>query len=189
MRSWWLRYFEKCLDRNLPFDVDRLFRLALCRNNVQFAQRLIREGADLTRLDIMGRSALFYGLWPFPDNDILTFYTSISQDIARMDVNRRDTEGKTPLQYALLLKSPAAVETLLSMNAEIDTDFKWNSRSEIEECIEVLLSCKILFARLPSHPGGFQYISSSYRMRTQDQSELSHGKTVWLHFVPLLVCL
>jgi ankyrin repeat protein len=185
-----------CRQIHLPIDINRLLRFALCRNALTFARFLIQNGADPTRLDIMDRSVIFYGLWPFPDKYALSYVTSTLRDnTIRMNVDQRDTEGKTPLQYAVLLKSPAAVETLLLMNAAIHTDLQQKlqqnrSTFSTESCIEVLLCCKIFFAELPLHPSGLKYIRTPFHMRGQDvQPEQDHNKTAWLHFHPFLVCL
>ncbi|KAI0438566.1 hypothetical protein F4803DRAFT_565161 [Xylaria telfairii] len=74
---------------------------------------------DFAWRDIVGRSAIFYALWPFPDNYMLRHIASNFRDGSALeDLNHQDHNKQTLLHYAVKLKGVDAVELLLTMNLD-----------------------------------------------------------------------
>ncbi|KAJ2980786.1 hypothetical protein NUW58_g6857 [Xylaria curta] len=105
-----------CNKLHLKVDLNRLARFAICRNAVDVLEYLVDErGADLGRLDIRGRSAIFYALWDYPNSQIFDYVVS---KMSYADLNRRDILEYTALEYAIKLRRLDAIELLLERNVE-----------------------------------------------------------------------
>ncbi|KAI1112388.1 hypothetical protein F5Y14DRAFT_422023 [Nemania sp. NC0429] len=120
-------WIEACRSLKLELDIDRLARFAVYRNSLAVLAHLVEhEDADLTRRDILGRSAIFYAMRRFPDRQMLMYVAlkmrqgSTLTDLDHQDANR----GRTPLHYAVTLDSLDAVELLLAMDANTEIKCK-----------------------------------------------------------------
>ncbi|KAI0392793.1 hypothetical protein F5Y17DRAFT_340528 [Xylariaceae sp. FL0594] len=197
---WWA---DACEKNDLPVDYSRVLRYGLCRNEFGLAEALRRK-ADLSHMDTLGRSALFYGLWPFPDDSILI---SITRPLAALLSDCHDAMGKTLLDYAVQLRSPAAVEVLTALNVgtpkiefgpdyqplfgsqDLSTEISPETQMPVnfpELCIGHILAFRKWFGELHSHPCGALFVdgvSEPLRQLLQWRgAEGSWSKTIWVHF-------
>ncbi|KAI1170584.1 hypothetical protein F4777DRAFT_594859 [Nemania sp. FL0916] len=101
----------------MRYDVNRLLRFAICRNNVDIVEEMrhcFGNKFDLNCRDLLGRSAIFYAVWPFPDNNMLKHFSSQNREYP-VSAEYRDIKDKTPLYYAVQFNSADAVEYVLAM--------------------------------------------------------------------------
>lgn len=138
-----------CRNLGLIFDVGRLMRLLICRNNTTAIKERFFwcEGEQWTpeSRDIMGRTGLFYALWPYPDNDMLEYIAS-----RRYSPNSipPDDKNKNLLRYAIKLNSLHAVALLLDLDydasevlspVQIQSPYPVNGDWNIALCITYLV--------------------------------------------------
>ncbi|KAI1264867.1 hypothetical protein F5Y18DRAFT_388681 [Xylariaceae sp. FL1019] len=190
---WWL---TNCRYEGLRIDVNRLLRFAICRASGLFwwltNNKLCNEpGIDYARLDIMGRSPIFYALWPYRDEDMLGKMIGMLEDGRSMTQNllrHQDRNGAGLMHYAIRLKGLAAIEFLLATTQACDirsahefpypNELHWNE----EHLISVLFRGKPLLEELPTSHGGC--FSDQDAVFTQLKSQLSKEddyQLTWLH--------
>lgn len=197
----WIRHCES--DRlDLTFDINRLIRYFICKNRKDIVERLCgHDGADLARRDIHDRSVIFYALWPYPDNNMLTYIVSIFWDGDTLkDLNHRDENNQTLLDYAVKLEGADAAELLLVMKPDTKPELKHNMDliryfsfvPDIEvwgkaTWIKVLFTCEQLVGALPDHASGLYLYSLQAFSRIPSSPSLPAAPGInynitWLHF-------
>ncbi|KAI1111416.1 hypothetical protein F5Y14DRAFT_454064 [Nemania sp. NC0429] len=199
-------WIYKCRVLGLKFDTNRLLRFSICRNMTGDVISLCRHfAADLTRRDILDRSAIFYALWPYPDTRMLTWCIDSSEFRDRnntpKDLNHRDGKNRTLLDYAVKLEGADAAELLLVMKPdtkpEIDDDALLEEyyRPFAVDCwkksvlVNLLLASEKLVEALPDHPSGFfehaldmRRLSMVPSPRSSPSEENVNNNIAWLHF-------
>ncbi|KAI0533739.1 hypothetical protein GGR58DRAFT_505980 [Xylaria digitata] len=137
-----ISWIHDCHSQNLKPDVDRLARYAVYNNKLDLVKYLVEHNrANLTRRDILGRSAIFYALSPLSDIRILKYVVSEMRYKSTLEeLNHKETENEeTPLHRAVSEGNTGAVEFLLALSAKADIknkrgetsiDFLLRKRSE-----------------------------------------------------------
>ncbi|KAI0383199.1 hypothetical protein F5Y04DRAFT_250840 [Hypomontagnella monticulosa] len=118
---------RECRSLNLRLDIDRLTRFAAYTNQLALVKYFVeRKNANLTRQDSLGRSAIFYALWPLPDPEMLTYIMSKHWDMSvPRDINLQDVpKRRTLLHYASMLNHLPTIELLLDMGASREIEDK-----------------------------------------------------------------
>lgn len=199
-----MEWFEDSRRLDFAFDVNRLVRFVICRNVSYHAISYLRNrwGVDLARRDSLGRSAIFYALWPYPDSTMLTHIASyFREEKIPIDVKHRDGKRQTLLYYAVKLGCVDATELLLAMNPdmkpELNDDIKlvdWYGSEEAVNLCHNALWIKVLFAYdklleiLVEHRGGFHFygfyaLGELFEPRIRiPHTPNRKDEIVWLHF-------
>ncbi|KAI3324312.1 hypothetical protein HD806DRAFT_65144 [Xylariaceae sp. AK1471] len=196
----WVQY---CEHQGLKVDMNRLVRFVICRNSLFAWISISRSpGVDFTRPDTMGRSAIFYALWPFPDNDMLSVVIQIFNGRSALEnfLHHRDRDGNGLMHYATKLKGLDAVEFLLTTNQTREIGpahglpllFEYDhSLWDDDKLVNVLLRGKHLIDALPtSRSGCFTELSRVWEklkspLLQRDNCELTWLSLPWIYGVSI----
>ncbi|GAW19291.1 hypothetical protein ANO14919_087770 [Xylariales sp. No.14919] len=142
-------YIQKCHSLNLIVDVNRMARLAICRNAVAVVRFLIDDGkADLDCRDTYGKTAIFYALWDYPDEQMFQYFASkIPRGSKRL--NHRDCYARTALHYAIALERLRASDFLLALEPDAEIIDEVTGRLAGAWYLQSLLRARKLISMMP----------------------------------------
>ncbi|RWA06394.1 hypothetical protein EKO27_g8703 [Xylaria grammica] len=142
-------YIQKCHSLNLIVDVNRMARLAICRNAVAVVRFLIDDGiADLDCRDTYGKTAIFYALWDYPDEQMFQYFASkIPRGSKRL--NHRDCYVRTALHYAMALERLRASDFLLALEPDAEIVDEVTGRLAGAWYLQSLLGARRLISMTP----------------------------------------
>ncbi|KAI0098006.1 hypothetical protein GGR51DRAFT_566043 [Nemania sp. FL0031] len=186
----------RCSEQGFWFsDYNRLVRFFICRNKWDLFEKLPNVPEyDANRWDALGRSIVFYALWPFPSRAMFTTVTSeFWPGSMTRDLSYRDIKGQSLLHYAIKLRGMDALEYLLArfpdsgIDSSLYNESKQISRQRPRErlhrfaFIQLLLGFKMLLLNgLPESRIGFVDFRVNTEFPFEELEEwqlLSHGNS------------